>query len=362
MEFSFLLLALSWITVLLQSNILLYLTGGRVLLRVNRLILPTLLLSSSLYLLLYGLDLWVTLPVVVYFIIGVTFNYGVQGNNFVDTFDASLYTDDPEMVAVILDPGVDVVPLKELRAADLLLDHDGLRYSLTYCLLCNTVHAYELPKVGGKYLEISSHGGSVLNGNKVLHDASGRYVWQQFTGEPISGSSEKLRELETKRILANFVQRIYPSARFYRGSRTPLSYYIYSALGRLVRSIPALRISKDRVDGRLPAKMPVAGIALLGKGAKAYPMSIFPPNRVTVLEDRIGDVDFCIVSDGVLVYAYYHTGLRFEEGLLHSDGESWSIDGKAVKADEDLSHLPVTSGAYWYMWSKFHPETEIWAS
>ncbi len=108
--------------------------------------------------------------------------------------------------------------------------------------------------------------------------------------------------------------------------------------------------------------MPVAGVVLLGKGEKAYPMSLFPPGRVTVLADRIGGTDVTVISDGILVYAYYRIGLSYEDGLIRSDEGSWGFDGRAVDAETDLPHVPVTSGAYWYMWSKFHPETEVFTS
>lgn len=358
------LLILSWTIVVIQSNLPLYILEAKFLIRIQRFILPLFTLTVLSYLLLYGLDLPIVLPIVFYIILKIFFSYGVNRGNFSDDLDIERYIEDPECVAVFLPTGVDTVPILYLRSADMILERDGLQYSLSYCLLCNTIHAYELPTIGGVPLEISSHGGSVINGNKVLHDNSGRYIWQQFTGKPISAAANgiTLKEIETKRVLVHHLKSTYPDARFYSGRRLGPNHFIYSAIGRLVRNISNLRISKDRIDDRLPAKLPIAGVTILGDGTKAYPMTLFPPNEVTLIQDSVSGVNLTIVSDGTSVYAFSRNGLSYSKGLLHSGEESWNIDGRAVNAEESLPQLMLTSSAYWYMWVKFNPDTEVYHS
>jgi hypothetical protein len=64
-----------------------------------------------------------------------------------------------------------IVPLRNLIAGDMVLKINSHRhYSLTYCLLCNSIHAYLLPFINGKE-EINGENtyGNNLQGKSLLN-------------------------------------------------------------------------------------------------------------------------------------------------------------------------------------------------
>ncbi len=305
-------------------------------------------------------------PLGLYLFTLLFFTYGVTQGNFFD-FDSvvkryeNFVEDDPEII-VVQDDFIQVVPLKFLRSRDLILPlENGKRYSLTFCLLCNSAHAYILPLVNGKEIEISSNGGSVINGNKALSDRRGKYVWQQLTGKGISGKAKPypLVELQTTRFLWNQVKN-FDNAKFYSGRIHFIQYRVYRLIGNLVARIPWLKMTYRKGDVRLGSKVPVVGVHILGEGTKAYPMQIFNPGKIKIMEDKLGKTSFSLVYNGIDTLGFTELGLELVGDKLVKGEKEWSILGKALEGHDDLCQIPITGHVYWYLWSKFYPDTQLY--
>ena len=284
---------------------------------------------------------------------------------------------DPELVIVhinVKDPhfaGIDlpnqahIVPLRNLIASDMILSINAKRnYSLSYCVLCNTMHAYLLPIIDGKEIKISSNQGSVLNGNKVLTDKRGNFIWQQFNGTLIHNSSQNgvddLIEIRVSRIIWFHAKELYPDALFYHRNVNFSVYTFFRVFGKLVRRFNNLAFSRGGANKELQMKIPIIGVSILGEGEKAYPYKNFNPNEISLFEDKIGNTEFTFIFNGLGAYVYKITGLNLGENILMKESKSWSLNGVSVGDHEDLIPLHVTEHAYWYLWNKFYPNTEIY--
>jgi hypothetical protein len=377
-----------------RSNILLYLTNWHINVRFATNAKYFFAASASLFFLgsiltSFELNMRFIIPTSLYFFTLLAFSYGTTRGTFEDLETIrpryeGFVQQEPEMIVVQLNfhpnatakTGTHVIPMKLLRARDLILpitnkdlgidDHivptASMRYSLTYCLLCNTAHAFLLPIIQDKEIEISSRGASTVNGNKILADGRGKYVWQQLTGQGISGKAKPypLVELEIIRFLWSQVPKQFPQACYYDGSIQPIQYRVYRGIGALVRKVQFIRMEVSKVDPRLGKKVPVAGVNLLDVGTKAYQLELFTPGNVSLHEDTIGGVDFTLVYNGHDVVGFKTTGLACENDTLQQEGKSWSILGQAIGEHDNLEQIPVTGHVYWYMWSKFYPDTELY--
>ncbi|MHA2248759.1 MAG: DUF3179 domain-containing (seleno)protein [Candidatus Kariarchaeaceae archaeon] len=387
----------AWLAFVFRSNLLLYLSSWHITMRFAT--NAKYVFLTSIFLIAIG-SVWefldhenldneadFLLPTGLYIFLLVVVNYGTtkgelkNQSDVINTYE-KFVDEEPEMLIIRLqshpdaieNASVHIIPMKFLRARDLILPikNDDLgdanrhaptrHYSLTYCLLCNSAHAYLLPLIDGIEVEISSQGATAVNGNKALADSRGKYVWQQFTGQGISQSAKKypLIELSITRYLWTHVESTFPTAKYYDGSTQIFQYTLYKILGKIVRNISFIRFEVSQIDPRLGSKVPVAGVNLLGEGSKAYPLEIFPPGEFKVLEDKIGTTEFSLVYNGYDVVGFKEIGLSLVDRKLKKGEKSWSALGKSEGNYEDLTQISVTGHAYWYLWSKFYPNTEVY--
>ncbi|MFV2015211.1 MAG: DUF3179 domain-containing (seleno)protein, partial [Candidatus Heimdallarchaeota archaeon] len=258
-----------------------------------------------------------------------------------------------------------IVPLRNLIAGDMILSiNPNRKYSLTYCLLCNSIHAYLLPIIRGKEVFISSNQGSVLNGNKVLTDKRGTYIWQQFNGKLIHNSTntrvDDLIEIRNSRVIWLHAKELYKDGLFYH-RKVKFSIYIFFKLfGKLVKRFDNLAFSRGGANKELQKKIPIIGVSVIGEGEKAYPYDAFKPGEISIFEDTIGSTEFTFIFNGLGAYVYKATGLTLENNKLTKEVKSWSLNGVAIGDHENLIPLHITEHAYWYLWNKFYPNTEIY--
>jgi len=260
---------------------------------------------------------------------------------------------------------VHLYPVALLRVGDFVYKSTDLAqipdYSLTYCLLCNTIHAYYLPEFNGKKIEISSNNGSVLNGNKILSDKSGTYIWQQFTGEGLTSKTKDhpLQEIPVKRYVWEHAYSLFPDSYIYVGPRKFLSRIFFGILSKLVRKYDKFSFSIKKSDPRLRRKELISGIEVSGI-AKAYPIGLFDPKKPSLIEDIVGNQTITLVYDHFSTIAFSGSGLSLKDGILSKDNRKWKLTGESIDGGSDLKEILVTEKAYWYSWSAFHPDTQIY--
>jgi hypothetical protein len=119
------------------------------------------------------------------------------------------------------------------------------------------------------------------------------------------------------------------------------------------------------VDDRLHSKKLVYGIEVGGE-AKAYTEDAIRQEKM--IEDTLGNrsvVIFESPDDGTIKAfisedggAELNLSLR-EKGLQDAKGDLWSFEGEKVNGDGELEGL-TPKGFYWFAWSKFNPETQLY--
>lgn len=376
---------------LLQTQLLVYLTNKAFIIRITS-YSPTIWFVGFLFWLIDSYQnnfenpssnlLILFIPSILYLSTRYAIFYNVTTDSFSSLSNVSkdyekFIDQDPELVIIHLNVKDDrfeainlpiqahIVPLRNLIAADMILSINSNRnYSLSYCVLCNSIHAYLLPIIDGKEIKISSNQGSVLNGNKVLTDKRGNFVWQQFNGTLVHNSSQTrvddLIEIRVSRIIWPHAKELYQDALFYHKKVNFSVYTFFRIFGKLVRRFNNLSFSRGGPNKELQMKIPIIGVSIIGEGERAYPYEIFNSNEISVFEDKIGNTEFTFIFNGLGAYVYKITGLNLENNILMKDGKSWSLNGASMSDHEDLIPLHVTEHAYWYLWNKFYPNTEIY--
>jgi len=282
-------------------------------------------------------------------------------------------------------------PLSILIAHEIVNDRiGGEPVTVTYCPLCNTALAFDR-RVDGRVLDFGTTG-RLRKSDLVMYDRQTETWWQQATGTGIIGemtgttlefvpanvlSWEKAKELHGPdlRVLSQ-------DTGFRRGGYGRNPYAGYDRIGNQ----PIGQFISDEPDERLPAMERVAGIASAdGERAWAAPFSELEKTRVahTEVDDReivifwspgaASALDAREVSKGrdVGMTAAYSSRvgdrvLTFEwrDGAWR-DGETgseWDLAGRAVAGPLEGERLEKVNHGnhFWFAWTAFHPETEIW--
>ncbi|MBI2944916.1 MAG: DUF3179 domain-containing protein [Candidatus Wallbacteria bacterium] len=172
--------------------------------------------------------------------------------------------------------------------------------------------------------------GLLYRSNVVLYDRRSGSLWSQLAGAAISGKYSGRQLVELPSLVTTWAswRRARPDssvalAASLRYSADPYADYWGSS---------ETMFDVGPIDTRLPAKALVFG-AVVGKLAKAYPLSEFPSTN-QVMRDRIGNVKVWL-----------------SRGETSRDFRMTDLTGRRVSG----------SVMYWFAWSKFHPDTALWA-
>lgn len=237
----------------------------------------------------------------------------------------------------------------------------GVPVALAYCTLCGSGILFETNVENQSEEFVFGSSGFLYRSNKLMFDRQTNSLWNQFTGEPVSGplvnSGIKLkirpvtittwkrwkkRHADTKVLsLKTGHRRDYSSGAVYN------AYFSSPDL-----MFPA--IVKD--ETALVRKDYVYGIREFGT-AKAWPLKAFETK--TVINDQIGTENIVLIGNPANreVRAYKRNGIVFEpvadETLLGPNGE-WQITEDALigpngeKLDRVSGHI-----AYWFAWENY---------
>lgn len=237
----------------------------------------------------------------------------------------------------------------------------GVPVALAYCTLCGSGILFETNVENQSEEFVFGSSGFLYRSNKLMFDRQTNSLWNQFTGEPVSGplvnsviklkirpvtittwKRWKKRHADTKVLsLKTGHRRDYSSGAVYN------AYFSSPDL-----MFPA--IVKD--ETALVRKDYVYGIREFG-AAKAWPLKAFETK--TVINDQIGTENIVLIGNPANreVRAYKRNGIVFEpaadETLLGPNGE-WQITEDALigpngeKLDRVSGHI-----AYWFAWENY---------
>ncbi len=208
----------------------------------------------------------------------------------------------------------------------------GRRIAIPYCTLCGSAQAYFTDSVPDSVTTpVLRTSGLLSRSNKVMYDLVSKSVFDTFTGEALSGP---LRRAGVRLEQATVVASTWGAWKAAHPDTTVLAED--GGLGRPYRLDPLGDRDDDGpifpvgdVDPRLEAQELVVGVELGAGRTLAFPV----------------DEAAAVLTSG---------------GTVELAGISLEIDGSGLLARAaDGTQVP-THAAFWFAWSQFWPETELW--
>ena len=286
--------------------------------------------------------------------------------------DASYLTPEDRVFGVSVGGETRAYPLRILDWHEMANDVVGdVPVSLAYCTLCGAGVLYS-GKAGGRTFTFGSSG-LLYESNKLMYDRQTLSLWNQLTGEPVSGplatSGLKLERLPVVVTTWGKWKKDHPETRVL-SPRTGFArdYTPGRPYGAYFES-PGLMFPALGASARLAPKAQVFALAL-GGVAKAYPLADLP--KPGAVSDRVGDVAVVLAIDETgAVRAYERKDREFgpvlrpalgSTFLAEGNGRAWKLTEDALTGPEGrrLERLPGHL-AYWFGWSSFYPATEVWS-
>lgn len=246
----------------------------------------------------------------------------------------------------------------------------GVPVALAYCTLCGSGILFETQLPGRAEPLIFGSSGFLYRSNKLMFDRATHSLWNQFTGEPVSGdlvdSGIALRQRPVVITTWADWRRGNPDTRvlslatgYDRDYGSGVVYNDYFASDELM--FPA-----HSDQSRHQQKDYVFGIREFG-GAKAWPLKTFAETQV--LNDDIHDRPLVLIGDAATrtVRAYERGEERFSgdtKAVTSGDGTPWQITEDALIAPDGRT-LPRVAGhiAYWFAWNGYlGAKSELYAN
>ncbi|MEM9332735.1 MAG: DUF3179 domain-containing protein [Pseudomonadota bacterium] len=241
----------------------------------------------------------------------------------------------------------------------------GVPVSLAYCTLCGSGVLFETKLEGFPHHLTLGSSGFLYRSNKLMYDTYTHSLWNQFTGEPVSGplanSGIKLKVRPVVITTWERWQRENPSTKvisidtgYQRDYGTGVAYKAYWESEELM--FPAVVDTSEH-----KAKDYVFSLRD-GEIQKAWPIKFFAGGKV--INDTAGSLNLVLIGNEKTrtVRAYASDGIKFKgDGISSSvegDGKTWKATEEALVA-EDGTKLRRLGGhiGFWFAWQNYYGET-----
>ena len=285
---------------------------------------------------------------------------------------ADYLKDDDEVFGVSINGDSRAYPLRIMGWHEMFNDVvGGVPVSLAYCTLCNAGILFEGDYKGKEKFGVNKpftfgSSGFLYQSNKLMYDRNTDSLWNQFTGEPVSG---KLLgsgiELKIRPVVITSWgewKKQNPDTKvlslktgFRRDYGSGVVYNDYFASPNLM--FPAL----GDESRKLSEKDQIFGLRLAG-GIKAWPLDVFKGGQV--INDVVGTVNVVLIGDQKTrtVRAYERGDVSFDEALKTTDGRQWNLSEDYLIASDGqkLKRLPGHI-SYWFAWAGYlGDETQLY--
>lgn len=276
---------------------------------------------------------------------------------------AEFLLDDDLVFGVEINGDVRAYPLRIMGWHEMFNETiGGVPVALAYCTLCGAGILFETKLPDRDKPLVFGSSGFLYRSNKLMFDRQTDSLWNQFTGEPVSGplrgSGIKLKIRPVTITTWAAWKRKNPQTRVlslntgHRRDYGPgVVYRSYFASPDLM--FPAV-VGDESVVKR---KDYVFGIRDVG-AAKAWPLSVFGEGRV--INDSIGSRNLVLVGDhkSRTVRAYERGDMEFaitdNDEVLAGPGGEWTVTEAALVGGDGtkLARLPGHV-AYWFAWDGY---------
>ncbi|MGH9389801.1 MAG: DUF3179 domain-containing protein, partial [Vicinamibacteria bacterium] len=291
---------------------------------------------------------------------------------FAQASKTTFWKDDERVFGIYLGGQSKAYPHRILDAHEMANDIVGGRaVSLAYCTLCGSGVLYDgaHPSRKGSPPFTFGSSGLLYRSNKLMYDRPTNSLWNQLTGEPVSGrladSGIRLERLPIVVTTWGEWKREHPDTLVLDPGKTGFDRdYGKSPYEAYFDSSETMFPVWLRSD-RLKTKDVVFAIIVNGR-PKAYPIETLERQGLT--HDEVGGELIVLVTNprSGAVRAYETSGRRFTDsggGRLVEEGTGavWKVDEDYLVA-ETGEKLPRIAGhnAFWFGWFAFFPTTEIY--
>ncbi len=287
----------------------------------------------------------------------------------INTTEATYLRDDDEIFGVEINGDIRAYPLRIMGWHEMFNDViGGVPVSLAYCTLCGAGILFEGDYKGREKFNVKEpftfgSSGFLYQSNKLMYDRQTDSLWNQFTGEPVSGPlrgsgiSLKMRPV----VITSWAEwkAQHPETKvlsldtgFRRDYGSGVVYREYFASPKLM--FPAIGDTKERLE----QKEQIFGLRLEG-GIKAWPIEAFAKGRV--VNDKVGLLHNVVLVGNAktrTVRAYERGEFEFKKSKGYSledqSGGVWLMSEQALTA-ADGQKLKRLSGhiAYWFAWAGY---------
>lgn len=238
----------------------------------------------------------------------------------------------------------------------------GVPVALAYCTLCGAGILFETEVDGQEVPFVFGSSGFLYRSNKLMFDRQTDSLWNQFTGEPVSGplvnSGIKLKIRPVAITSWESWKSQHPTTKVLsldtghnRDYGSGIVYNAYFASPDLM--FPAAVAREDQVK----RKEYVFGIRDF-RASKAWPVDAFEGGRV--INDAVGGREVVLIGDSSTrtVRAYERNGYSFSKsgqaGSIIGPGGEWDVREDYLQGP-DAVRLPRVAGhiAYWFAWDGY---------
>ena len=250
-----------------------------------------------------------------------------------DVAGAGWLDDDDVIFGITLNGESRAYPRSAMEVREMVNDTLGGRdLGIPYCTLCGSAQAFFTDEVpDGVERPILRTSGLLSRSNKVMYDLNSQSVFDTFLGTAITGP---LSEIGVSLEQASVLTTTWGDWRAEHPDTTVLAEGLN--LGR----DPDFRNNRDAngpifpigdVDPRLDIQEDVVGVIT----PSGDPLAFHSQTARSALQD--GQT---VIADGV------------ELQLIGGGLQAFSTDGEPISTHE----------AFWFAWSQFHPDTDLWPS
>jgi hypothetical protein len=206
------------------------------------------------------------------------------------------------------------------------------RFAVPYCTLCGSAQAYRTDDTGAERQPVLRTSGLLSRSNKVMYDLRTSSVFDTFTGAAVSGPLQDagvvLEQITVVRTTWGDWRRAHPDTT------------IIAEDGGIGRSYPL-----DPLQGR-------------DDDGPIFPIGTVD-DRLAVQELVVGVID----ADGIPVAFPAETArVALSSGAaVRAAGVELVADGGVFRANDLTDGTPLPAHeSFWFAWSQFHPDTELW--
>jgi len=243
------------------------------------------------------------------------------------------YPDDAIVFAVVVRGDAVAFPKNIMEVHEMVnLTVGARRLGIPYCTLCASAQAYFTDSVpSGVTRPVLRTSGLLSRSNKVMYDLRTRSVLDTFTGRALSGP------LHDKRVVLE---------------QTSVTV---SSWGDWKRAHPDTRIVAQ--DGGIGRDYPADPLGGRDNDGPIFPVGDVDP-RLPVQARVVG----VTAPDGTPVaFPSQEARAALAEGKqVELRGVDLLADGSGLRARTDDGRELIAHEAFWFAWSQFHPNTDLW--